>query len=299
MITSYKRKNSNYTITSVRTRAFREARSMQNPSVVRICSAQISSIWEEPEKTLEKAGMLVRHAAASGAALICFPEQFATGWDPLPRKNIQDIHGSIVSSLQALAKESGISVLGSFRQAGDPLPKNTAVVIGRDGRILSTYAKIHLFSHGHEDEGNTPGTDLGLFSLGPLRCGVAICYDLRFAELFRLYARKGVQVVVVPSAWPRSRTRHWELFIQARALENQMYIVGVNTTGKTPVESYAGNSMTADPQGTVISRANEAEQLVFADLDPAAVVAARCQLPVERDRKDALYRFLGSKRQSG
>lgn len=122
---------------------------MQNSSVVRICSAQISSIWEEPEKTLEKAGTFIRHAAASGAALICFPEQFATGWDPQPRKNIQDIHGCIVSSLQAYAKEYGIGILGSFRQVNDPLPKNTAVAIGMDGRILSTYAKMHLFSSGH------------------------------------------------------------------------------------------------------------------------------------------------------
>ena len=70
---------------------------MQDPSLVRICSAQIASIWEEPEKTLEKAGMLIRHAAASGAALICFPEQFATGWDPESEKNLEDMNGLIVS----------------------------------------------------------------------------------------------------------------------------------------------------------------------------------------------------------
>lgn len=265
---------------------------MQNSSGVRICSAQISSIWEEPDKTLEKAGMLIRHAATSGAALVCFPEQFATGWDPQPRKNIQDIHGQIVSSLQAYAKEFGIGILGSFRQAYDPLPKNTAVVIGRDGRILTTYAKMHLFSSGHEDEGNTPGTDLGTFILGSLTCGIAICYDLRFPDLFRLYARNGVQAVFVPSAWPYIRTRHWELFIQARALENQMYVVGVNTTGQTPIDSYSGNSMTADPQGTIISRADEAEQLVFCDLDPGMIVTTRRQFPVEKDRRDALYRSL-------
>jgi omega-amidase len=265
---------------------------MQNPSVTRICSAQISGIWEKPEQTLEKAEIFIRHAAASGAALICFPEQFATGWDPKPRKNIQDIHGSIVSTLQEYAKKYGICVLGSFRQAHDPLPKNTAVVIGRDGRILSTYAKMHLFSYGHEDQGSSPGTDLGMFTLGSLTCGIAICYDLRFPDLFRLYARKGVHAVFVPSAWPDVRTRHWELFIQARALENQMYIIGVNTTGKTPIEFYAGNSMTADPQGTIISRANEAEQLIFVDIDSAAVATTRHQFPVERDRRDALYRSL-------
>jgi omega-amidase len=262
---------------------------MPNHPVVRICSAQIASIWEEPEKTLEKAGMFIRYAAASDTDLICFPEQFATGWDPKPQKNLQDIHGSLVSSLQGYAKEYGIGILGSFRQVNDPLPKNTAIAIGRDGRILSTYAKMHLFSFGHEDEGNSPGTDLGVFSLDSFTCGVAICYDLRFPDLFRLYAKEGVQVVFVPSAWPHIRTRHWELFIQARALENQMYIVGVNTTGQTPIESYSGNSMTADPQGTIISRANEAEQLVFTDLDPAVVTATRRRFPVEKDRRDTLY----------
>jgi omega-amidase len=265
---------------------------MQNPPPVRICSAQISSIWEEPEKTLEKAELFIRHAAASNAALICFPEQFATGWDPQPLENIQDIHGSIVTSLQAFAKEYRIGVLGSFRQDHVPLPKNTAVAIDQDGKILSTYAKMHLFSHGHEDAGNSPGTDLGMFSLDSLICGIAICYDLRFPDLFRLYARNGVQAVFVPSAWPQSRTRHWELFIQARALENQMYVIGVNTTGQTPIESYSGNSLAADPQGVIISRANEAEQLVFTDLDPGFIAATRLQFPVEKDRKDALYRSL-------
>jgi omega-amidase len=265
---------------------------MQPPAPVRICSAQIASIWEDPEKTLEKAGPMIRHAATSGAALICFPEQFATGWDPQPRSNIQDICGSIVSTLRAYAEEYGIGILGSFRQANDPLPKNTAVAIGRDGRILSAYAKMHLFSAGHEDEGNCPGTDLGIFTLDSLTCGIAICYDLRFSEIFRLYAKKGVHVVFVPSAWPAVRLRHWELFIQARALENQFYVVGVNTTGQTPVETYAGNSMTADPQGTVISRANDEEQLLFADLEYAAVTEARRRLQVEKDRKDALYHQL-------
>jgi len=252
----------------------------------------MTSVWEDPEKTLITAEGFVRHAAASGADIICFPEQFATGWDPQPRTAIQDIHGSIVSSLQRYAKENGIAILGSFRQANNPLPKNTAVAIGRDGTVLSTYAKMHLFSHGHEDEGSSPGTDLGIFTIDSLTCGIAICYDLRFPDLFRLYARQGVQAVFVPSAWPHVRSRHWELFIQARALENQMYVVGVNTTGQTPIELYAGNSMTADPQGVIISRAGGAEQLVFADLDSAAVTATRRQFPVEQDRRDALYRDL-------
>ena len=109
----------------------------------------------------------------------------------------------------------------------------------------------------------TPGTDLGIFTFDSLICGMAICYDLRFPELFRLYARKGVHAVFVPAAWPQSRTRHWELFIASTGCRNpDVYHRGKydrNYTGR----SYSGASMTADPHGSIISRADEAEQLLF------------------------------------
>ena len=268
---------------------------MVDQTVMRICSAQISSIWEDPEKTLKKAEFFIRHAAGSGADLICFPEQFATGWDPISRKNVQEIDGLIITSLYEMAKDNAIAILGSFREQHDPLPKNTVVAIGSNGSILGTYAKMHLFSPGEEHEGFTPGTELGLFTIGSLRCGIAVCYDLRFPDLFRIYAQKGVQAVFVPASWPLARIRHWELFIQTRALENQMFVTGINTTGMTPVDSYAGASMTADPHGTIVCRANAAEQLIFCDLDPSVVESARKTLPVAKDRKDQLYERLSKK----
>ena len=166
------------------------------------------------------------------------------------------------------------------------------MTIRNNGQIISTYSKIHLFSPAKEDEHFSPGGGLGIFPLGKLTCGLAICYDLRFPELFRIYAKRGVQAIFVPSAWPASRIRHWELFIQARAAENQIYVIGVNTTGSTPVDRYSGSSMAADPHGTIINRANEAEQLLFMDLDPAEVATARAALPLENDRKDDLYHSL-------
>jgi omega-amidase len=252
----------------------------------------MTSVWEEPEKSLAKAELFIRHAAASRADLICFPEQFATGWDPSSRSNIEEPDGRIVSALRKYAQEFGIYILGSFRERSEPNPKNTAIAIGKDGTIHSVYSKIHLFSPAHENEAFTPGNELGIFTLGKMSCGVAICYDLRFPELFRLYAQKGVQAVFVPAAWPAGRIRHWELFISARAAENQLYVIGVNTTGKTPVDTYTGASITADPHGTIISRANDAEQLIFVDLDPAMVDTARSSFPVGNDRRDALYREL-------
>ena len=252
----------------------------------------MTSIWEDPEKSLAKAELFIRHAAASGANLICFPEQFATGWDPCSSSNVEGIDERIIPALQKYARGAGISILGSFRERFTPSPRNTSVAIGSDGGILTTYAKIHLFSHARETSAFTPGTGLGIFPLGDLMCGIAICYDLRFPEVFRAYAKSGVQVVFVPAAWPANRIRHWELFISARAAENQMYIVGVNTTGKTPVDAYYGASMTADPHGAIISRGNDAEQLIFVDLDPGVIDTARASFPVGLDRKEALYRDL-------
>ena len=270
---------------------------IQDPNgIIRVCSAQLSNVWEDHEKTLEKAEGFIAHAANCGAHLICFPEQFATGWDPLSGKNVQDLTGPIITRLQSCAKANRIAVIGSLREAGSPYPKNTAVTIGNNGQIISTYSKIHLFSHAKEDEHFSPGAGLGIFPLDKLICGLAICYDLRFPALFRVYAQRGVQVVFVPAAWPASRIRHWELFIQARAAENQMYVIGVNTTGTTPVDRYSGSSMAVDSHGTIISHANEAEQLLFMDLDPAEVTAARTALPIENDRKDALYHSLMTKK---
>jgi omega-amidase len=265
---------------------------MDDPHIVRVCSAQITSIWDNPERTLEKAALFVRHAAASGATLVAFPEQFATGWDPRSVAHAEDSDGTILTALKEMAKEHRIAIFGSFRERNAPRPRNTAIVVGSDGRILARYAKIHLFSPGGEQEAFSPGSGLGTFQLGPLKCGIAICYDLRFSELFRLYAKEGVQAIFVPAAWPAIRMKHWELFITARACENQLYVTGINTTGKTPVDTYAGGSMTADPHGTVISRANETEQLLFCDLDPAVVATARDAFPVAKDCRDDLYKAL-------
>lgn len=267
---------------------------MTDNTSVRICCAQISSIWDRPDETLKKAALFIRHAAASGAELICFPEQFATGWDPRSGAHAEETGGPIVSGLRDLARDNAIAVLGSFRELSNPLPKNTAIAIGPDGQILATYAKVHLFRPGGEDLGFSPGSGLGIFRIGPLTCGIAICYDLRFPELFRLYARHGVHAVFVPAAWPAARMRHWELFVTARACENQMYVAGINTTGRTPVDTYTGGSIIADPAGSVTGRAHEAEELLFSDLDPAHVASTRSGFPVARDCREDLYAALST-----
>jgi len=256
---------------------------------MRCCSAQITGVWESPKLTIEKAEQVFCEAARAEAALITFPEQFATGWDPASNKNSEELTGPTVTGLRRLAEKYSIAVVGSFREAFTPKPKNTSIAIGCNGEILTTYSKIHLFTPGLENLAFTPGTGLSTFTIEGVRFGLAICYDLRFPELFRLYRRKGVHAVIVPAAWPKSRLRYWEIFIQSRAAENQMYVAGVNTTGTNPVDQYAGASMTADPHGTIIARAGEGNELLYYEIDPLVAECTRRDFPVENDRKDALY----------
>lgn len=127
---------------------------------MRCCSAQVSGVWESPDQTLEKAEECFSRAARSGAALISFPEQFTTGWDPRSTKNTEDLTGEIVAGFKKLAKKHAIAVIGSFRETFSPKPRNTAIAISRNGEILAMYAKIHLFTPGNEDQAFTPGNDL-------------------------------------------------------------------------------------------------------------------------------------------
>jgi omega-amidase len=255
-------------------------------------SVQISPVWEDPEKGLAKAEPFVAEAAGKDGVLVAFPEQFATGWDPCSQKNIQPPDGRIPKALSGMAKEHGIAVLGSFREQHSPLPRNTAVVFDASGEEVAAYSKCHPFSPAGEECWYGPGDRIAVFSLEGVRFGIAICYDLRFADIFAAYARAGVDAVVIPSAWPGSRREHWELFIRARAVEFQMYIAGVNTTGVTPVDTYLGGTMTANPWGKIVSRAGEEETMIMTEIDPSLVVEVRSLFPVDRDRRPELYRRL-------
>jgi omega-amidase len=259
---------------------------------MKCCSAQIRSCWEDPTKTLAKAEPSIEQAAAAGARIIAFPEQFATGWDPGSPHHIEDVSGPIVSALKKYAQEYSIAILGSFRERRQPLPANSAIVVDADGSIRALYAKMHPFTLMQEERCYAAGDDIAVFETAGMKFGIAICYDLRFPSLFQVYAEKGACGVFVPSAWPASRIRHWELFIQARAVENQMYIIGINTTGKTPVEQYAGASMTADPDGCIVARAGGGDELLFSDLDPVKVYDARRKFPVQKDQRTDLYHRL-------
>jgi omega-amidase len=261
---------------------------------MKVCSAQFGSAWEDPAASLPRAALLVRLAKEQGADLVLFPEQFVTGWSPDSTRFAEDPDGPTVRTLREIARDNSVFLVGAYVEKHRPRPLNTSVAIDPRGEMVASFSKIHPFSPGGENLHYDPGDHLSVFSAGGVRFGIAICYDLRFAPLFRAYAKQGVHCVLVPSAWPCSRTRAWEILIQARALDNQFYVIGCNPTGTTPVDRYCGHSLSADPVGAVVSRGGLGEELIMTEIDPAKVEVARARMPVEKDRRPDLYHRLFS-----
>jgi omega-amidase len=255
--------------------------------------AQMAGKWEDPTATLEEAEEYVQQAAEAGAGLLCFPEQFVSGWSPKAPHFSEILGGPITRELGRMAARYSLPILGSFVEATMGRPRNTCVVFDEAGNTLASYAKIHLFSPAGEDTAYAPGESLAIFTLQEIRFGVAICYDLRFAPLFHLYARRGVDCVLVPASWPCRRIQQWELLVATRALDSQCFVAGVNRTGITPVEEYCGHSLIASPTGTILARGGKTDALICAEIDPGQVQKARKALPVLGEYQTDLYIRLG------
>jgi predicted amidohydrolase len=159
---------------------------------------------------------------------------------------------------------------------------NTSVLLGRDGAVLATYRKIHLFGFGEgEPKLMTPGDEIVVHD----GLGLATCYDLRFPEQFRRLLDAGSEVVLLPAAWPAKRVAHWRLLAQARAVENQSYVVACNTAGEHSGVPMGGGSLVVDPWGTVLAEAGTDEEVLVVDLDLALVARTRSSFPILADRR--------------
>ncbi len=254
---------------------------------------QMAGIGRMPADNLHWADVLAERAAKAGAGLVCFPEQFVTGWSPdVPSGSGERSDGPTVTALRRTARDHDIAVLGSFLEFTGGKPRNTAVAIDASGEVLATYAKIHLFSPGGEDRSCTPGEEVATFTVDGMHFGIAVCYDLRFPEIFRIYADAEADCILVPSAWPCSRLRHFELFVTARALENQCYVVGINAAEGKRSDLPCGGSLAADPDGRIIARGDAEEGLITATLDPDRIRAARDRITALKDRKSDIYQRL-------
>lgn len=225
---------------------------------------------------------LIRPEAA-GAALIVLPEMFATGFSMNAAATAEEPGGETESFLRALAADTGCCVLGGLivRQGG--MPRNQALAISPQGEILVRYTKQRPFSPAKEDITYPAGGQSVVFDWGGFRIAPLICYDLRFPELFRAAAAQGATLFAVIANWPAPRQTQKTILLQARAIENQAFVLGVNRTGRDPFHEYAGQSIAIDPHGRILTQASAAEEYLLLELDPSAALEWRRDFPALRD----------------
>jgi predicted amidohydrolase len=258
-----------------------------------------TSASADSARNLAEAERLVEGAAGRGARLVALPELFV--WrGPVSDElaHAEAIPGRTSEFLSAVARRLSIwLVAGSILERGDGGTKcfNTCLMFAPDGVLLARYRKIHLFDVSIEGEVSAcesrtrqPGSEPVCVDTELGRVGLAVCYDLRFPELFRRLADAGAEIVVMPSAFTAPTGRaHWHALIRARAIENQCYFIAPNQYGPTQhgFDNF-GHSLIVDPWGSILAEGGENEQAaVSAKLSAARLDEVRRSLPSLRHRR--------------
>jgi len=254
-----------------------------------------------PERNAVDLERLVREAAAQGASYIQTPEMTGAlirDEEARAASFTSEDKDVIVSTSRRLAKELGIFLhIGSTAIVrADGKLANRALLFGPDGAIIAVYDKIHMFDvdldngeSWRESAAYEPGTEAVVTEIEGAKLGFAVCYDLRFPQLFRAEALAGADLLSVPAAFTRQTGEaHWHILLRARAIENGAYVVaaaqgGVHEDGR---DTY-GHSLIVDPWGRIIAEAAHDEPAVIvAEIDPAQSLAARKKIPNLKNARD-------------
>lgn len=245
----------------------------------------------------------VDEAAAKGAQLVAFPEVVnILSEDPV---YAEPIPGPTTELLMRKAKEHHIWIHGgSISEVNPDGPRtyNTTVLINPDGEIVARYSKLHNFdmtlpdgSSVRESDRKEPGKEIVTVQTELGHLGFAICYDMRFPELFRLMALEGAQIIFLPANFTMPTGKdHWEPILRARAIENGCYIIAPNQTGVKEKFTAYGNSMVVDPWGTVIARASDKPGVILAEIDLGYLKSVRQRNPSIHNRRTDLYEINGN-----
>lgn len=225
--------------------------------------------------------------ACESADFIMLPELWSTAAFDLDcaREHAQPFDCALVSRMSDIARKHSCWLHGGSFAEIDASGQhfNTSVLFDSSGSVVATYRKIHVFGYGGEAELMSAGDDLVVIDtpLGPT--GLATCYDTRFPEQFRALTVKGAQVFAITSGWPTKRIAAWDVLLQARAIEDQAWVVACNQVGMQKGVQLGGHSAVIDPIGNVVAQAGAEETTLFGTVDPAAVGEWRAEFPALRD----------------
>lgn len=265
---------------------------------ITVSVVQMAVARGKPEENLRKAEAFLAEAKARKSDLVCFPEMWTTGFDWEYNARMVGAQKAVIAQVAAMARRHGVWLNGSLlAEAPGGRPANTSILFTPDGEEAAVYRKTHLFTLLHEDRHMAPGERLALAGTPWGPTGLSICYDIRFPELFRTYALEGAVMILSPMAFPHPRLRHWQTLLTARAIEDQLFMVGANCVGTEDfgpdgTVTYCGNSAIIDPWGETVVAANGTDEtLITAAVDTGRVDEVRRTIAVLRDRRPELYRL--------
>lgn len=266
-----------------------------------VSMVQMAVVSGRVGENLRKAEQFIAEAKRRSSDLVCFPEMWTTGFNWDSNDHIAVEQSKTIELIAGMAKRYSVWVNGSMlalNEAGKPA--NTSILFDPYGRTAGIYRKTHLFTMLHEDAHMAPGNALCIADTPWCPTGLTICYDIRFPELFRTYAVKGVKMILSPMAFPHPRLEHWKVLVRARAIENQLFMIGANRVGSEDLGNappahgtvtYCGTSSIIDPWGeTVIEGSGSEEELLTATIDIDKVDEVRNKMSVLKDRRPDLYK---------
>lgn len=251
---------------------------------LKILAIQMSSVIGDKDANFSKVEVLIDQNFKEGTDIIVLPEVWTVGWKPSEfRNSAEDTHDSAtIEFLSKLAKKYNTNIIGgSFitkvkskepkaKGAQEPFDYyNTCPVINRQGELVATYNKMHLFSYYGCMEGSfvQNGKSPVLVEIEGVKIGLSICYDIRFPEIYRAYARAGADLLINMAAWPKTREIHWEALTKARAIENQCFVVALTQSGLIENDEWnLGHSRVIDYKGEIISEITKGEGAMSAEL---------------------------------
>ncbi|HEX9253507.1 MAG TPA: nitrilase-related carbon-nitrogen hydrolase, partial [Ignavibacteriaceae bacterium] len=242
---------------------------------------QYGPIWENKSESKEKIKNLFDQI--NGLDLVIFPEMTLTGFTMKSKEFAEDLNGESYQFFSSLAKQKKSALIYGVIEKGRKKNFNTLVHLNNQGKILNSYRKIHPFSYSQEDEFYGKGKETVTTKVKGFKIGLSICYDLRFPELYRFYAKEKVDMIIDIANWPDTRIEHWRALLKARAIENQCYAVGVNRVGDDPKLHYNGFSSVFDPMGKEIIAVENEEKIIAAEIDKAYVDEVKNRLPFLSD----------------
>ncbi len=244
--------------------------------------------WENKEENYSKVQKVLADNKDVQLDAVFLPEMSFTGFSMDTQKN-GEFDNRTIEKMRILAKDNNTAI-GFGWIKGTSKGENRYTVVDKNGNVISDYVKIHPFSYADEDKYYLSGNRMSFFEISDIRMSTLICYDLRFPDLFSIAARK-TDLIVVPANWPSARRDHWKTLLQARAIENQVYIAGINCVGDIGGVYYSGDSCIIDPNGKTLIMGEKEEKLLIADID-SDIDDYRNRFPTVRDRRTKLYREL-------